>query len=223
MSARGQANLVALAVAVVLVTAAAGVGLALAASAADTDGAETLRERRLAEAAAAHLVAADSRLTARRQVVDVDRVAGLDASTLPSSVADADVAVAVELGEETVFSRGTVRSGATVRRLVLAGAGRTVTRRTNLSRPDVTVPRGVGTVDVTPAPAGNATVTTLRVDGRVVRHDPGGVEGRQRLRVDPATRTVVRAETPANATGELRVRYRRVVGTPTDLEVRVDA
>lgn len=221
-SERGQANLVAVAVAVVLVTAATGVALAMAAATHDTDGSESTRERRLAGATAERLVAADSPVTVRRQVVDTERVADVDAETLPSPTVAPDVGVAVDLGGETVFRRGTVRDGTAVRRLVLAGAGTTATRRTNLSRPNVTVPRGVSTVAVTPI-APNTTVTTLRLDGRVVRYDPSGIEGRHRLRVDPATATTVRAETVANRSGTLVLRYRRLDGTPTALEVRVDA
>ena len=228
MTRRGQANLAALAVAVVLVTAATGVGLALAATVDDSEGSESARERRLAASAAAELVAADSPLTARRGVVDAARFGTVDAADLPSSVVASNATVVVTVGDETVFERGDGRTGATVRRLVLVGTGENVTRRTELSSPNVTVPAGTGVVTVTPG--SNASVTTLRVDQRVVRHDPNGVEGPQALVVDPTTATTIRAETATpvdaetatNRTGTLTLRYRLLRGEPTTLEVRVD-
>ena len=227
MTARGQANLAALAVAVVLLVAATGVGLALAATADDTEGSERAWERRLAAATAARLVAAESPLTARRLVVDTESLT-LDASDLPAALSDSNASVRVRLGDETLFARGlsersVTRRGASVHRLVLAGDGETVTRRTNLTRPNTTVPRGVRAVAVTPDVAENTTVTTLRIDGRIVRHDDGGVNESRTLRVDPTRETTLRAETTTNRTGSLLLRYHRVVGEPTTLEVWVDA
>jgi hypothetical protein len=92
-----------------------------------------------------------------------------------------------------------------------------------VSRTNVTIPRAVSTVTVRPAADANTTVTTLRLDGRIVRHDPNGVTGVQRLDADPATETTLRAETRGDRTGSLVLRYRRLVGTPSTLEVRVDA
>lgn len=227
MTVRGQANLAALAVAVVLLVAATGVGLALAGTADDTGGSERAWEHRLAAATAARLVAAESPLTARRLVVDTGNVT-VDAADLPAALAESNASVRVRLGDETLFARGAVDprvsgGGVRVGRLVLAGDGETVARRADLTRSNVTVPRGVRTVTVTPDPATNTTVTTLRVDGRIVRYDEDGVNESQTLRVDPARETALRAETATNRTGSLLVRYRRVVGEPTTLEVWVDA
>lgn len=223
MSRRGQANLAALAVAVVLVTTAAGVGLALATAAGDTEGAESARERRLAASAARHLVASDSPLTARRGVVDTERVGSLDADALPGAVAESNASVAVAVGGETAFERGDSEGGTAVRRLVLAGASEAVTRRAGPGQSNVTVRPGTSFVTVTAEPAANATVTTLRVDGRVRRYDPEGVEGPQTLAVDATTATTVRVETATNGTATTTVRYRLLRGDPTTLEVRVDA
>ena len=85
----------------------------------------------------------------------------------------------------------------------------------------ITVPGGVDRVDLRLRSGPNTTLTTVRADGRVVLHDPGGLAGAATVRLSSRGPTTLRAPTDGNAT--VRVAYDRVRTRPATLEVRVGA
>jgi hypothetical protein len=84
----------------------------------------------------------------------------------------------------------------------------------------IVVPPGVSRVEVLVRSGPNATARTVRADGRVVLHDPDGVDGLATVRLSPRDRTVLR---PPAANATVRVAYDRVETEPATLEVRVGA
>lgn len=184
---RGQANLLALAVAFVIVVSLVGVTLATADAAVET--AERSPDRRAATTNLGdRLVAADAPHTRRRNVLRASALGSLSVTAverLVPAVAGRDFVV--RLDDRRLVSRGDPSEGVTVHRVVLVS--RTTPRTRHVSATGgVTLPRRTGRLRFA---VGNASVETVRVDGRVVAHDPGGLEGtttasvsrRQTLRV----------------------------------------
>jgi len=173
---RGQANLLSLTVALTALVSAATLGLVVADGAlagADRDPGE----RRGASAVAERLVTAEA-TTVRENVLDSEAVDGLSAATLSELAPPvANQSVRVRLGGETLLERGEPTGGATVERVVL------VAERTNRSRSvgvgdgeRLTLPRRTDRVELVFGT--ESTVETVRVNGRIVLHDPGGLQGR---------------------------------------------
>lgn len=170
--ARGQANLLALGVAVLLVVAAVTGTLALA-DAAFAGADRPAGARHAAVATAGRLVAADGPLAVRPNVLDADAVADLDTAAVTASVpALRDRAVRVELDDTVLAVRGdpvgpthrrivTVATTTPRTRSVSAAAGLVFPRRTDRIRFDFR----------------NASVTRVRVDGRLVLARPDGLRG----------------------------------------------
>ncbi|KPN30008.1 hypothetical protein SY89_00728 [Halolamina pelagica] len=171
---RAQANLLSLAVALTALVSAATLGLVVA------DGAlagadRNPGQRRAAGAVAERLVSAEA-TTVRENVLDGEVIADLSAATIAELAPPAaNRSIRVQLGEETLFERGDP-TGATVERVVL------VAERTTRSRSvavgdgdDLTLPRRTDRVELTFA--AGSTVKTVRVNGRIVLHDPGGLAG----------------------------------------------
>ncbi len=174
MTDRAQANLLSLAVALTALVSAMTLGLVVADGAlagADRDPGE----RRAANALAERLVGADS-TTVRENVLDREAVAGLTLADLDALAPPvANRSVRVRLGGETLLERGDP-TGATVERVVLLAERTTRSRAVAVADGDeVTLPRRTDRVELTFAPA--STVETVRVNGRVVLHDPGGLSG----------------------------------------------
>jgi hypothetical protein len=224
-AARGQANLVTLAVAMLVVTAALGVGVVVAGDA--LRGADrTPEQRRVAVALSERLVAPDTALTARANVVDAARVDRLNASTLRSRFPVVrGMAVRVTLGDRTLASTGDAGGGTTVRRVVLVRRAETATVAPRV-RPGetVTLPRRTSRIRLSIQPPTGTTVRTVRANGRVVLHDPDGLRGNHSVRVSRFETTRV----ATNATGVLprgsfRVTYEPDRTTKAVLEVTVDA
>ena len=175
MTGRGQANLLSLTVALTALVSAATLGLVVADGAlagADRDP----DERRGASAAAERLVTAEA-TTVRENVLDGEAVERLSAATLSELAPVANRSVRVRLGGETLLERGEPTGGATVERVVL------VAERTNRSRSvgvgdgeRLTLPRRTDRVELVFGT--ESTVETVRVNGRIVLHDPGGLQGR---------------------------------------------
>lgn len=215
---RGQATLVALAAALVVLTATVGVALAVAdgALAADTD--RDAREHRAAVAASDRLVSADAPITRRARVLDESTVRNLttsDLDTLAPPVRETDVRV--RLDDETLVERGDPSDGTTFRRIVLVAASTERTLVVNASE-GVTLPRRTAELRLSFA---DAAVETLRVNGRVVLHRPGGLRG-------TATVAVQRGETARltfdeGATGTVDVTYVPEDTRKALLAVTVDA
>ncbi|WP_435064638.1 DUF7263 family protein [Halobaculum sp. EA56] len=214
---RGQANLAALVAALVVLTATVGVTLALADGAlagADRDP----TERRAAVATADRLTAADSPLTRRANVVNESAVADLSTDRLVALVPPlADAAFGVRLDGATVVERGDPVDGTSFRRIVLVADADPRSRSVNASV-GVTLPRRTDRVRFDFSAAG---VETVRADGRVVLHRPGGLRGVETVAV-PRTETIALAF-DANATGTVRVTYYPERARKATLEVTVDA
>lgn len=225
---RGQANLPVLAVALVILTTVTAVSVALA------DGAlagadRTPQDRRVASAVAERLVAADSALTTRANVLNETAVAGLDATRLDRLVSPArNASIRVRLGEQTLVERGDPTDGVTVRRVVLV-SNRTVTTRTLdlASSTTLTLPRRTPQVTVDVDSAANTTVRTVRVNDRVVLHDTDGLgepnDGTLSVRTSRYETTTLDFETTGNPHGTVTVTFYPAETTKAVLEVSVDA
>ncbi|PSQ41131.1 hypothetical protein BRD07_05910, partial [Halobacteriales archaeon QS_9_68_42] len=108
---RGQANLPALAVALLVVTTTAGLAVVIA-DGAFASAQRDAGERATADAVADRLIAADSPLTERRNVLNASR---LNAAAVESVVPDGTL-IRVAVDGETVYERGDP-TGPTARRL----------------------------------------------------------------------------------------------------------
>lgn len=174
MTDRAQANLLSLAVALTALVSATALGLVVADGALAGADREP-GERRAADAAAERLVSADA-TTVRENVLDREAVAGLTLADLDALAPPvANRSVRVRLGGETLLERGDP-TGATVERVVLLAGRTTRSRAVAVGDGDeVTLPRRTDRVELTFGP--ESTVETMRVNGRVVLHDPGGLSG----------------------------------------------
>lgn len=211
---RGQANLPALAVALLVVTTTTGLAVVIA------DGAFASAERDAGERATAaaiadRLVAADSPLTERRNVLNAGR---LGADTV-QAVVPAEASVRVALDDETVFERGDPR-GPTVRRIVIVADRQTVTLTPPLEFGTVTLPRRSPRATI--AIDSSADVRTVRANDRVVLHDPAGITGSHDVNLSRYETTKLRFEGEANA-DDVTVTYYPRQTTKGRLEVTVDA
>ncbi|GAB7014253.1 hypothetical protein JCM18549_25240 [Halolamina salina] len=172
--ARGQANLLSLAVALTALVSATALGLVVADGALAGADREP-GERRAAGAAAERLVSADA-TTVRENVLDRETVEALSPSDLDALAPPvANRSVRVRLDGETILERGDP-TGATVERVVLAAERTTRSRSVAVGDGDgLTLPRRTDRVELTFGPG--STVETVRANGRVVLHDPGGLAG----------------------------------------------
>jgi len=175
-AARAQTNLLSLAVALTALVSATTLGLVVADGAlagADRDPGE----RRAASAVAERLVSAEA-TTVRQNVLDRSAVSGLSVADLDALAAPvANRSVRVRIAGETLLERGDPTGGATVERVVL------VAKRTTRSRSlavgdgaELTLPRRTDRVELTFG--SESGVETVRINDRIVLHDPGGLTGR---------------------------------------------
>lgn len=219
---RGQANLVAVGVALVILTAVTGVSVVIA----DDALAGTQREpdeRRLAVGLSERLVAPDGPLTARGNTLNATRLRRLDGDRLTELFpAVKTSAVRVTLDGDTLARTGDAAGGTTVRRVVLVQERSTVTVKPPLRTGAVSLPRRTPWVRLRIAPA-EATVRTVRANGRVVLHDPGGLSGRYRMHTSrfETTRLVFEAAGPLRE-GDVTVTYAPAETTKAVLEVTAD-
>lgn len=222
---RGQASLPPLAVALLVLTGVTVLGLVVA------DGAlaaadRTPDERRTAVALAERLVAADSPLAERSNVLNATGLERLDGDRLQSAfpVAD-DRAVRVRVGDERVAATHDGVGGVTVRRLVLVAEtdDRLLEPPGGLSG-GVTLPRRTDAVELTLSPRSNTTIRSVRANDRVVLYDDGGLEGT--FDVDLSRRETTRLSFDANRTlsdDAVRIVLPTEQTTKATLEVTVDA
>lgn len=219
---RAQANLIALIAALVVLATVSVVAIAVANGAlADADR-EPL-ERQRASAIADRLVASDGELAARENVLDADALAALDAETFRERYAIPESAgVSVSVDGETLVETGEVVDGTTVQRVVL------VTNRTNRTvtpgldgRDSLTLPRRTPWISVDIAPSA-AAPTTLRVNDRVLLHDPGGLTGSYRVTVSRRVTPRLEFEGADLDTGAVDVTYAPATARKVVLEVTVD-
>lgn len=212
---RGQANLPAVAVALLVVTTVTGLSLVVA----DTAFAGAERDavdRATAVAVADRLLAADSPITERRNVLDVSRLdeGGVE-SVVPS---DADVRVAVD--DETVYERGDPTGGQTVRRIGVVAERQSVTLEPQLRFGSVTLPRRSPNATITVDP--DADVETVRANDRIVLYDPAGVVGDHEVPLSRYETTTLRFEGEW-ADGDVTVTYYPRRTKKTLVAVTVDA
>jgi hypothetical protein len=173
---RAQANLLSLVVALTALVSAATLGLVVADGALASADREP-GERRAASAAAERLVSAEV-TTVRQNVLDRETVGGLSAAELEALAPPIrNRSVRVRLGGETLLERGAPTGGATVERVVLV-AERTARSRAVavMDGSELTLPRRTDRVEL--VFGDGSAVETVRVNGRVVLHDPGGLTGR---------------------------------------------
>jgi hypothetical protein len=204
--------LLALVAALTLLTAATAGSVVVADRAlSDVDGQPA--RAHAAAAVADRLVAADSPLTQRDRVVTTVGAGNLTPAAVDRLAPAAQGRpVRVRLGNRTLVDRGTAR-GPTVRRVVRVVDG-TVVRRVPLA--------GNRTVTVGPTPRVELTVqtrratvvTTVRADGRVVLHAPGGLSGTATVRTSPAAETTLRVAA-SGTNGSVVVRSTPPVRTTT--------
>jgi hypothetical protein len=199
---RGQASLLAVGVALVVLTGVVAFGLFVADGA--LDGAtRDPGERATAVGVADRLVAADGPLATRANVLNESALARLDGDALATAVpATADADVRVALDGATVAERGTVDGGTTVRRVVLVADRSERTLEPSFATGGehaVTLPRRTDRIRLTVTPPNGTTVRTVRVNGRVVLHDPDGIDGTLTVPVSRYETATVRV----NATGPL--------------------
>ena len=218
-SARGQANLPALAVALLLVGGSVGVAVGLAAGAfagADTDPEDT----RLAASLADRLVAPDGPYSVRANVLSDAATRNATADWLPD-----DVDARVTLGGRTVVARGDPTGGATIRRVVLVSETETRELEPTLEGRDVvTLPRRTANATLALDPPTGVNVTSVRANGRVVLHDPDGLDGAYDVAL--ARYDTVRFRFDASSdlpAGSVEVAYRAETTTKAVLAVTVDA
>lgn len=172
---RAQANLLSLAVALTALVSATALGLVVADGALASADREP-GERRGAGALAERLVSAEA-TTVRQNVLDRSAISELSAADVDALAPPvANRSVRVRLGGKTLLERGDPTGGATVERVVLV-AERT-TRSRSLAVGDggeLTLPRRTDRVELTFG--SESGVETVRANGRVLLHDPGGVTG----------------------------------------------
>ncbi|MFC7156311.1 hypothetical protein ACFQPA_12745 [Halomarina halobia] len=220
--ARGQANLPALAVALLVLTTTTSLGL-LVADGAFAGAGRDPAERRAAVALGERLVSAESPLTARPNVLRSRNLSALDAARLDEAFPVAKGRdVRLRVGGETVVQRGDPTGGTTVRRIVL------VQRRQSVTLPAtagdaVTLPRRSPRATLLLRPPEGTTVRTVRANGRVVLHDPSGLEGRFDIALSRFETTRLRFEHDGPLPrGSARVAYYPARTTKAELVVTVD-
>jgi hypothetical protein len=219
---RGQLNLPALAVALLVLVSTVGVALTLADGAFATAD-RSPEERRVAVALAERLVAPDARHTSRANVLNRSRTTDLSAAALGRRFPVATgYDVGVRLGDRTVLQRGDATGGVTVRRVVLVRTERRVDRTPPLVDDATTLPRRTDRVHLAIDPGPN--VTTVRANGRVVLHDPGGLAGEYTVRTSrfETLRLSFGATDPLER-GDVTVGYHPARTTKATLVVTVDA
>lgn len=175
---RAQANLPTLAVVLVVLTAVTGLALAV------TDGAfagadRSAGDRRTALSLSDRLVASDSPLTDRPNVLNASALTAMNATVIERSFpVIAGASYAVTLDGETVATNGSVRTGTTLHRIVLI-ANRSTERidPAFTGSNAVTLPRRTDHARLQLSPSNNTTIRTVRANGRVLLRDSDGLAG----------------------------------------------
>lgn len=214
---RGQANLVALAVALVALISATTLGLVVA-DGALADAERDPLERRAAVAAADRLVTAEE-TTVRPNVLAAAALRSLDGADIDSlapPVEGRDVRLRVD--DETLFERGDPTGGTTVSRVVLVAERTTRSRTVTASDgTTLTLPRRTPRVQLTFGVS--ADIETVRLNGRVVLHDPDGLTGQFTVRASRYETATLAFE---GGSGEVALTSHPLQTTKATLRVTVD-
>jgi len=198
---RGQANLVALVAALFALTSVTVVAVAVGNGALAGETRDPA-ERHAATAVADRLVAADSPLTNRSNVIDAGAIRSVTAADLRRwyPVLD-DRAFSVSLDGETIAASGSAERGTTMRRIVLVERTTDTTIQPRFRTGNrVTLPRRTPDVGLSLDPPENVSVSTVRANDRTVLHDPDGLAGE--FSIDVSRRETVRFTFTANGTLE---------------------
>lgn len=222
---RAQASLPAFAIAVLVVTSTATLAILVADGAFTAADREPI-ERTHATGLATAMVDESSPLTDRANVVNATQAAALD-DGLDDWFPSADgLDLRVSLAGAVIAERGDPTHGTTVRRLVLVAERHTRTLEPALTSSDqaVTLPRRAPAVDITISPPGGTTVSTVRVNERVVLHDPTGLDGTYSVSLSRfETTTIAFDATGSLPPGSVVLEYRPTATEKAVLVVTVDA
>lgn len=177
-SVRGQTNMMSLAIALVLLVGAAGTAIAVAngaLAAAERDPAE----RNAATDLADRLVSLDTPHVRRENVLDREEMLKLDVSDAESMAPDiTDRAFRVRLDGQTLLERGEPSGGVRIERLVLLASDDQRSYRLDLNEDDaVTLPRRADELRMNVTSDNGTTVSAIRINDRIVLHDPNGLDG----------------------------------------------
>ena len=205
---RAQTSLPALGIALVLLVTTSVFAVTVAAEQLEAGRSGTL-EREGAMALADALIGADSEVAVRANVLDRSALHLLSPATLEARYGlDPHAGVRLQLGTETVLRRGAVAAGTTIERIVLIEdrSRRTIVPTFRQSG-QVTLPRRTPNVTLRVRPD-NATVETIRVNGRIVLDNPTGLRGRFEVPTSRfETATVAFAGSGRLSSGDVRVTY----------------
>jgi len=221
---RGQTGLPALAVALLVLTMVTGIGLAMGDSAIRSADREPA-DRRVAVSLAAGLVAPESPLTERSNVLDDRRLSTLNESRLRAAFPVSDrTAVTVELDGEPIATTGATSGGPTIRRLVVVENRSRETIEPALGwRRTVTLPHRGYRANLTLAPPPGTNVTTVRANDRVVLHDESGLNGSYEVTLSRFETTTLRfsADGPLPR-GSVEIEYGAIRSRKATLAVTAD-
>lgn len=225
MKTRAQMNLPALAVALLVLTTVTVVSLGMA-DRAYLSAERDADQRRVAVALSERLVAADSSVTARANVLDADPIADLDASRLRELFsASRGYDLRVRLGDRTLATAGDPTGGTTIRRIALVEHRTAVTLSPTVSAtdPTVTLPRRSPRVEITLTPPEGTTVTTVRANDRVVLRNSSGLVGNFTVELSAFETTTLSFETEGSfPTGSVELTYHPAETRKAVLAVTVD-
>lgn len=179
---RAQASLPVLAIALLILSSVTVMSLAVAdgvLASADRDP----TERHVAASLADRLVAAGGPVAVRENVLGRSKLASLDAEALGTRfpVVD-DEAVRLTVGGRAIVNDPNARGGTTIRRLVIVRR----TERRSITPPfagrtAVTLPRRAGSATLSLDAPNGTEIRSVRANGRVLRYDLGGLDGRYDL------------------------------------------
>lgn len=194
-----------LAVALLLLVAAGGTAIAIAhgsLAAAERDASQRDAATDLTD----RLVSPDASHVRRENVLDANETRNLtiaEAESLAPGLGDRPFRVRVD--DRTLLRRGDPAGGATVARLVVLATDDTRTYRLDLAEDDaVTIPRRTEELRIDVESDEGSSVSTVRVNGRVVLHDPTGLNGTATVPVPwTATLRVTLEATGTDATVEI--------------------
>lgn len=219
-------NLPALVVALLLLSATVGLAVAVADSAFAGARRQPL-DSRATVSLSERMVAADGPLAVRGNVLNRTRVRRLNTSSLRTWFpVTAGRDVLVRLDGRTLVERGDPRDGVTVQRVVLVAARdpTTLTPRFAGANATVTLPRRSDAATLTVAPPDGTTVRTVRANGRVVLHDPAGLDGTYRVALSRfETTTLAFRANGSLPPGSVTVEYAPETTVKATLSVTVDA
>ncbi|MFC7131816.1 MULTISPECIES: DUF7263 family protein [Salinibaculum] len=220
---RAQTSLPALGFALLVLTGVLVLGVAVAdGSLVDAD--RPALERQAAVDLSDRLVAPDSPLTERGNVVNRSAVAAFDAGRLRSRYGlRTGTEATISLEGSVIASTGSVEAGTTITRLVVVeSVGERTLTPAFTGRNSVTLPRRSRRARISIAPP-NATVTTVRANDRVVLHNDSGLRGRFEVSLSPYRTTTFRFESTAHLTaGSVDITYYPTRTEKARLEVTVD-